>query len=271
MIWRTITYTLLAAGAAFCAFPFVWMMTTAFMTYEEVTSPSLVFLPATWQWGNVAEVFRAEPYFVRYFMNTFLVATAITFAVIVTSVMAGYAFARLTFKGKHLCFALILSTMMIPFEITIIPNFITIQRLGWYDSYAALIIPWCANGFSIFLLRQAFLGIPRDFFDAAKVDGCGHFRFLYWIATPLVRPMVVTVAIFAFLGSYNALIWPLVVTSSRAMRVVQVGLTVFWGAEGVRFNLLMCASAVVIMPTVGLYFLAQRHFLESSLSAGIKG
>ena len=120
-------------------------------------------------------------------------------------------------------------------------------------------------------MRQGFRALPNDFFDAAKIDGCGHLRFLAWVAAPLVKPMVITVGLFAFLGSYNSLIWPLIVTGEENMRVVQVGLTVFSGAEGVRINLLMCASTIVILPPVALYFAAQRYFLEGSLSAGIKG
>jgi len=168
-------------------------------------------------------------------------------------------------------FAVVLATMMVPFEVALIPNFVLVGRLGWYNTYAALIVPWCANAFSIFLMRQAFMGLPRDFFEAARVDGCGHLRFLVWVAAPLVRPMMVTVGLFAFLGSYNSLIWPLVVTQTETMRVVQVGLTMFSGEAGVQVNLLMCASAFVILPTVALYFAAQRYFLETSLSAGIKG
>jgi ABC-type glycerol-3-phosphate transport system permease component len=222
-------------------------------------------------WSNFVVMFREAPQFGTYFYNSFLVAFAVTSAVIVTSMFAGYAFARLDFPGRHIIFGLVLATMMVPFEVTLIPNFMLINSLGWRDSYAALIVPWCANAFSIFLMRQAFLGLPSDFFDAAKVDGCGHLRFLVWIATPLVKPVAVTVALFAFLGSYNALMWPLVVTDSDEMRVVQVGLTLFSSDEGVRLHLLMCAATVVILPTVGLYFAAQRYFLESAISAGIKG
>ena len=120
-------------------------------------------------------------------------------------------------------------------------------------------------------MRQAFLGLPSDLYEAARVDGCGHLRFLVWVATPLVKPMIVTVGLFAFLGSYNSLVWPLVVTGSEEMRVVQHGLTMFSGEADTQSNLLMCASSVVIFPTVALYFAAQRHFLDTSLSAGIKG
>ncbi len=267
---RVALYAVLALGAAATMFPFVWMVMTALKTLPEATSMSLRLFPEQWQWANFADVFRAAP-FGRYFFNSFLVGLTVTGAVIVTSLMAGYAFARLQFPGKAVAFAVILATMMVPFEVTLIPNFVLIRKLGWYNTYAALIVPWCASAFSIFLMRQAFMGLPNDYFDAAKVDGCGHLRFLMRIAAPLVKPAIVTVGLFAFLGSYNSLIWPLVVTSEDSMRVVQVGLTVFSGAEGVRLQLLMCASTIVILPTVALYFAAQKYFLEGSLAAGIKG
>lgn len=267
---NAILIAVLGVGAVVVTFPFVWMLMTALKTQAEATSTTLSLFPEQWRWHNFAETFRAAP-FARYFLNSFLVGFAVTGSVIVTSLMAGYAFARLEFPGRGIVFGLVLATMMIPFEVTLIPNFVLIRKLGWYNTYPALIVPWCANAFSIFLMRQAFLGLPSDYFDAAKVDGCGHLRFLLRIAAPLVKPMIVTVGLFAFLGSYNSLLWPLVVTSEESMRVVQVGLTVFSGAEGVRLHLLMCASAIVILPTVVLYFTAQRYFLEGSLAAGIKG
>ena len=263
-------YLVLCAGAALTAYPFLWMIGAAFKTLPEATTPALTLLPQQWQWRNIADTFRAAP-FGRYFFDSFFVAGSVSVAVMLTSLMAGYAFARLEFRGRTVLFSLVLATMMVPFEVALIPNFVLIGKLGWYNTYWALIVPWCANAFSIFLMRQAFLGLPGDFFDAAKVDGCGHLRFLFRIAAPLVKPMLTTVGLFAFLGSYNAVLWPLVVTTDEALRVVQVGLTAFSGDAGVRLNLLMCASAIVILPTVALYFAAQSHVVEESLSAGIKG
>jgi multiple sugar transport system permease protein len=270
MIRKAPLYVMLALGAVITTFPFFWMLGTGLKTYPEAVSPTLRFLPASPQWHNFADTFDAAP-FAMYFANTFFVAALVTVSVVATSLLAGYAFARLRFPGRGVVFGAVLATMMVPFEVTLIPNFVLINRLGWYDTHLALIVPWCANAFSVFLMRQAFLGLPEDFFDAARIDGCGHFRFLAWVAAPLVRPMVVTVALFAFLGSYNSLVWPLVATGSERMRVVQVGLMVFSTGEGMRLNLLMCAAAIVILPTVALYFLAQRHFMEGSLGSGIKG
>lgn len=267
---RYLLYLALALGAFFTVYPFLWMVGTAFKTLSEANTASLRLFPETWQWNNLAETFRAAP-FGRYFINSLVVSLTVCAAVCLTSLMAGYAFARLHFRGRGLLFALTLGSMMVPFEAVFVPNFVTITRMGWYNTHAALILPWCANAFSIFLMRQAFLGIPQDYYDAARVDGCGHLRFLFRIGIPLVKPMLVTVALFAFLGSYNALLWPLIVTADEDMRVVQVGLTAFYSDAGTRLNLLMCASAVVILPTVVLYLVAQRHYVESALGSGIKG
>ena len=260
----------LGVGALAALYPFLWMLVTSVKSLRDASRPSLGLWPREWLWSNYAETLAAAP-FARYFINTFLVAGAVTAAVMLTSMLAGYAFARLPFRGRSLMFALVLATMMIPFEVILIPNFVLITRLGWYNTYAALILPWCANAFSIFLFRQAFQQVPRDYFDAARMDGCGHLRILFRIALPLVRPTAFTVALFAFLGSYNALIWPLIVTSDDRMRMVQVGLTAFATEEGVRTSLLMCASVIVMIPTVAIYFAAQRRFREAALGSGIKG
>lgn len=266
---RAALLTVLALASCVMAWPFLWMVTTAFKDLAVATTPSLGLWPGKWHWENIPETFRAAP-FGRYFLNSFLVSCSVCAGVALTSLCAGYAFARLRFPGRNALFAAVLCGMMVPFEVIFIPNFVLISRIGWYNTHAALIVPWCASAFSIFLMRQAFMGLPSEFLDAARVDGCGHFRFLFRIGAPLVRPMLVTVALFAFLGAYNALLWPLVVTADESMRVVQVGLTAFATDAGVRLNLLMCASAIVILPTIAVYFAAQRHFVESALGAGIK-
>lgn len=273
MIARILTqaalYAVCTAGAAVAALPFIWMIGTAFKTYPESISATFRLFPRDWQLRNLYDAMIAAP-FPTYFYNSFLVAGLVTVGVVITALSMGYAFARLEFPGRGLIFGFVLATMMIPFEITLIPNFILVNRLGWYDTYSALIIPWTASAFAVFLVRQAMLGLPRDYIDAARMDGCGHLRLLVFVAAPLVKPALMTAALFAFLGSYNALVWPLIVTGSERMRLVQVGLTVFSGDEGVRVNLLMAASAIVMAPTVLLYFAAQRHFLESALGTGLK-
>jgi len=267
---RGIRIFALGLAALAMSYPFVWMLSTSLKTLGEANRHPLKLRPDALQWSNYPEALSAAP-FVRYFLNTFVVAGATTAAVILTSLFAGYAFARIRFRGRATLFAVVLATSMIPFEVVLIPNFITISRLGWYNSYAALIIPWCANAFSIFLVRQACLTVPRDYFDAAAIDGCGHLRYLVQVLAPLIRPTLVAVGLFAFLSSYNALLWPRVVTGDDSMRVVQVGLTAFATGDGVRVNLLMCAATVVMVPTVLLYFIAQRAFVEGAVNVGVKG
>jgi len=270
MMRRAALYIALIAMAVAAAYPFLWMLGTSLKTLPESTRTPLRLLPESPQWQNYGEAIGAAP-FARYFVNSFIVAGATTTGIVITSLFAGYAFARMKFPGRGLLFGIVLMSMMIPFEAILIPNFVTITRFGWYDSYAALIVPWCANAFSIFLVRQACLAFPRDFFEAASMDGCGHLRFVTGILAPAIRPTLAAVALFAFLSSYNALLWPLIVTGDDSMRVAQVGLTVFAIAEGVRTNLLMCAAAVVMLPTLVLYFLAQRAFVEGAVRVGIKG
>lgn len=267
---RALSIVLLGLGGLAMAYPFVWMIATAFKTLPESLNPTGPLLPEKWQWQNLALTFGAAP-FGRYFLNSLLVSLAAGGAVATTSLLAGYAFARLEFRGRNLLFGVLLATMMVPFELTFIPNFVTITRLGWYNTYAALIVPWCASPFGIFLVRQAFLAVPQDLFDAAQLDGCGHLRFLRHAGAALVRPALAAIFLFAFLGSYNALLWPLVVTSESSMRVVQVGLAAFVLDSGVRLNLLMCASMVVILPGVLLYLFTQRFFDDQALRSGLKG
>lgn len=261
---------LLGLGGLAMAYPFVWMVATAFKTLPESLDPSGPLLPAAWQWNNLGVTFQAAP-FGRYFLNSLVVSVTAGAAVAFTSLLAGYAFARIEFKGREALFGLLLATMMVPFELTFIPNFVLVTRLGWYNTYAALIVPWCASPFGIFLVRQAFLAVPADLYDAAQIDGCGHLRFLRHAGAALVRPALAAIFLFAFLGSYNALLWPLVVTSDTSMRVVQAGLAAFVLDSGVRLNLLMCASLVVILPGVLLYLVTQRFFDDQALRSGLKG
>ena len=265
-----LTYMTLLLGTIFALYPFVWMLGTSLKTLQEATGDSLSILPSTPQWNNYPEALESAP-FPRYFLNTFIVATTVAIATILSSVLAGYAFAKMEFFGKRILFGMVLATMMVPFEALIIPNFVLITKLQWTNTYLGLIVPWCANAFSIFLMRQAFRSVPSEYFDAAVIDGCGHIRFMAFIATPIVRSTVAVVGLFAFLASYNALLWPMIITSQESMRVLQVGLNEFTNDAGVRANLLMAASAVVIAPVLFLYFATQRTFVDGATNSGLKG
>ncbi|MFN8499693.1 MAG: carbohydrate ABC transporter permease [Anaerolineae bacterium] len=262
------THTILIIGALVAMFPFVWMVLTSLKTFQEYATQQ--FLPAVPQWSNYATALTMAP-FGRYLANTLFISVSTTALVLFTSALAAYAFARMNFFGREVIFIIFLTTLMIPFEITMIPNFLTIRDLGWIDSYAALIFPFGASVFAIFLLRQFFAQIPSDYYDAAVLDGASHLRFLVAIVLPLSQPALVSVALFTFLGSWNSLLWPLIVTNSPEMRPIQVGLYSFINEASTNTHLLMAASVIAVAPILVLYFFAQKQFIEGISGSGLKG
>lgn len=275
-IGRGLLYLVLIVGAIGSGFPFFWMVLTSLKTRAEAvrTVPTVFpqpwYNPLAWQWGNYIEAWQTAP-FARYFVNTTFVAVMVVVGMLITSTLAAYAFARMEFWGKNIIFALFLATMMIPFETTLIPNYIIVTRIGWYNSYLALIVPWIASVVNIFLLRQFFASIPQELYDAASLDGCGHLRTLWSVMLPLARAPLAATVIFSFLGSWNSLLWPLMVTGRESMRPIQLGLSVFVNTESNEPQLLMAAATFTILPIIVLYFLAQKQFIEGIASSGLKG
>ena len=267
---RVLVHALLSAGALLMLFPFYWMVSTSFKSLEEAALFPPTLWPSHWLPKNYVDAWNGAP-FGRYLVNTLFVAGAQTVSVIITGSLAAYAFARMEFPGKNAIFLAFLGTMMIPLEVILVPNFIILKQFGWYNSYFALIVPWSANVFSIFLLRQFFLSIPRELYDAAEMDGCSRFGFLWRIALPMSKPALVTVSLLVFLGAWNSLLWPLIVTGSEDMRVLQVGLSAFQSDARVQYHLWMAAATFTLLPVVGLYLFAQRYFIESVAGSGVKG
>ncbi len=218
---------------------------------------------------NYLEAWRAAPWG-RYFLNSFFTAfTQVAVGLFLAS-LAAFALARIPFPGKEGVFVLILATMMVPGEVLLIPNYVLLARLGWLDTYYALIVPWLASVFGTFLLRQFYLSLPQDLFDAARIDGAGYLTQLFRIALPLSLPGLVSYGIFTFLGAYNALLWPLIVTQSPEMRTVQLGLQAFVSEAGSDYGALMAASTFVILPVILGYFVAQRQFIQGIARSGLK-
>ena len=220
-------------------------------------------------WSNYAEAWARAP-FALYFRNSLTMSLLTPMLIILTTAPAAYAFARLTFPGKHLLFMLYLATMMVPSEVVLIPNFITISELGWRNTFAALVIPFSVSVMTIFFLRQFFLSLPNEMFDAATIDGAGHVRFLLAIAIPLARPALVSTAMFNFLYSWNALIWPLLVTDNQNMRPIALGLASFSTEAGMQPQLYMAAATFTIAPVIILFLFVQRQFIEGIARSGIK-
>jgi len=273
---------LIVVGLA-VAYPFYFMITTAFKDFSEATQTPPTYFPTSWHPENYAEVWSKQPWG-RFFANTFFIAGVTVFGEIVIAVLAAYAFAQMSFRGKNLVFALFLATYMMPSEATLIPNFVMmskappgvnpffpIPRLNLYDTYAAQILPFLASAFSVFLLRQQFLAIPKELRDAARIDGAGHVRFLWSIVLPISVPALVTVAILSFYASWNAFQWPFIVTSSQDIRPIQVALNAFSAEAGSQYHLLMAAASFVVAPIVLLYLIGQRFLVQGVARTGIRG
>jgi multiple sugar transport system permease protein len=250
-------------------FPFYWMVVIGLNDSQHVFNFPPDFVPR-WNFQNFVTVWNAAPW-TRYFLNTILVAVTTTALVLITSTLAGYAFASMAFPGKTVVFGAILLTYMVPTEVTLVPNFITLKNLGWIDTYQAQIAPFAASVFGIFLMRQFFLGLPKDLWEAAQLDGCGHLRYLVTIATPLARAPLVTVAIFHFVGAWNSYLWPLIVANSEAVRPIQVGLNAFQTAESTDPTLLAAGSLLCTLPILLLFLVAQRQIVGGIASSGIRG
>ena len=271
IVSMTTIYILLALGSILMLLPFIWMFISSLMSPHEITAINpRVFFPANFMWDNYQRAWNTAP-FDMYFINSIIVAVLGTIGELITTILAAYAFSRMNFYGRDLLFALLLGTMMIPSELMLIPNFVTIANLGWVDSYFALIVPWLASVFSIFLLRQFFLGIPIQLSYAAKVDGCSDFRFLWEVMVPLAKPALITITLLTTISSWNAFLWPLIVTNSHAMRTIPVGLAMFRNEAGSFYELLMAASVVSIMPMFLLYVFMQKHIVNAVSRSGLKG
>jgi multiple sugar transport system permease protein len=208
--------------------------------------------------------------FGRYFLNTIFVALTTTIGQLLFSSLAAYSFAFFDFKYKNVIFLIILGTMMIPQQALLVPDYMILYKLGWIDTYAALIVPWMASAFSIFLLRQFFVSIPKELYEAAIIDGSTRLGFFFRILLPLSIPSLLTSGLFTFLGSWNSFIWPLIVTNSPDLRVIQVGLSNFSQAEGSNWGPLMAASTFCTVPLIIIYFIVQKKFIQGIATSGMK-
>lgn len=228
------------------------------------------FSPAHYSLQNYARTFAAVP-FGLYYANSTLVAVSVTVLQILISSLAAFAFARLRFRGRDLIFLFYLATLMIPFPVTLIPNFLIVKGLGWYDSYLALIVPGLFSVFSTFLLRQYYRGIPIDFDEAARMDGASSLRIWGQIIVPLSGPVLATLSIFVFQGAWNDFLWPLVVTTSEQVRTIPLGLASFVGQYSTAWDMLMAGSVIALLPVLLIYLVGQKWFVQGIALSGMGG
>ncbi len=267
---RLLLYLLLTAAAIAMVFPLYNGIVTSFLSPSQVDTYPPKLVPVEFYWQNYVDALRQAP-LLRFVMNSFIHASGVMVAQLVMASLAAFAFAFLPFKGKQFVFLVFLSTMMIPWESTIIPNYLFIQGIGWDDSYLGLIAPFMASAFATFLIRQSFLSLPRDLYDAAVIDGCSNLRYLTTITLPLARPALGTLAVYSFLQTYNQYLWPLLITNKVEMRTVQIGITMLRDAEREMWAVIMAGVVMVMIPTLILFVVANRQLIRGLTAGALKG
>jgi multiple sugar transport system permease protein len=270
IIAKILMYAVLVMGAIFTVLPFVWMILSSLKTPAEMVQAPPTFFPEVPQWSNYKDAWNAAP-FARYFINTLIVTLCTTAGVLVTTVLSAFAFSRLNFPGKKTVFSLFLATLMIPGEMLIITNFETITKLGWIDSYKAMIIPWVSSAFYIYLLTRFFMQVPESLYLAAKVDKCSDFKYMMKIMVPMNKQAIFSIAILNIISSWNAFLWPLLVTNSQEMRVLSNGLIRFQTEAGSSTELIMAASCMLVLPIIIVYLFLRKSIIEGVTRGGLKG
>src|SRR4030088_535646 len=268
---RTVlNYIVLIIGSIIVAFPPPLAPSYSLISESEIAPFPPPVLPAAPTLDNYGKVF-ATIEIGRYLLNSLVVSGAVVIGQLLTARLAAYAFSFLVFRGRSLLFFLFLSTLMIPWEATIIPNYLTVRQLGWIDTYQGLAVPFMATAFGTFLLRQGFMQIPRELWDAARIDGASSFHFLRTMVIPLSRPALATVAIYGFLSTYNQYFWPLLITNQTLMRTTQVGVAQLRFEESARWGVIMAGVIMVAVPTLALLIAGQRQLIRGLTAGAVQG
>ncbi|MDR0635792.1 MAG: carbohydrate ABC transporter permease [Treponema sp.] len=264
-----LVFVVLSISSLVMITPFVWMILTAFKTYPETLAIPIKWLPSSLKLTNFTEVL-SRLNFARYYMNTIIVAISITALQVLFCSMAGYGFARLNFPGRNVLFFILLSVLMIPSQMTLIPSFVLLSRLNWIDTFIGLIIPNVFSAYGTFFLRQFFMSLPGELEEAAIIDGCSRFGIYWRIFMPLCGTAVAAFSVFTVLWAWNDLMWPLIMTSKDSVRVLSVGIATLFGEHGSRYNLLMAASMLAIAPMIVLFLFLQKQFISGIAVTGLK-
>lgn len=267
---KFLLFVIMCIVALFMVIPFVWSFSTSLKAGGEVFNYPPKWIPESPHWNNYSQVLKVAP-FSRYMINSIIVSGIITILTLLTGSLAAYAFARLEFWGRDLLFMTYLGTMMIPGQVTMIPNFIFIKLLGWPDTYTGLILPSVFTAFGVFLLRQFFMTIPKEYEEAARIDGASRFYIYLYIILPLAIPALSTLAVFTFVFQWNNLMWPLVVINKEAMKTLTLGLASFQGMHSTNWSLLMAAATIGIIPSFIIFILGQKYLIKGITLSGIKG
>jgi multiple sugar transport system permease protein len=268
-IGGVLSWVVVVAGAAAIVLPFIWMLSVAFRTNNDLYADPARLWPDQWTLDGVRAVLDQLP-FTRLIVNTFVFAGGTTVLLLLFDSMTAFALARLRFRGQNLLFLLILATLMVPFQVTLVPVFLTIYHLGWLNSYQGLIIPRATSALGIFLLRQFFRQLPRELDEAARIDGAGDFGIYWRIILPNAKPVLATLFIIQFSALWNDFLWPLVISSQTRMQTLPAALTLFSSQSGVDHAALMAGASISLTPLAIAFLLLQRYFVQGVATTGIK-
>lgn len=272
VVSRFIVYVLLLVGSIAMLLPLVWLARSSVMNIGQIFIFPPEWIPKPWQWQNYPDALTAIP-FLRYFLNTMIILVPSVLGTVITSVASAYSFSRLRWPGRDLIFGILMTTLMLPYAVTLIPTFLLWAKLGLIDTFWPLILPhWFGGGiFFIFLLRQFFRTLPVELDEAAIIDGANPLQVLWFVIVPLSRPAIITVAIFATLNAWNDFLGPLIYLNSNDKYTLALGLNQFTGLYSSQWHLLMAAATVIVLPVILLFFFAQRYFIEGIALTGSKG
>ncbi len=272
IVERGLVYLLIIAGAILTAMPFVWMFLTAFKGPADVASIPLRWLPTVWRFDNFGVIWKLVP-FGRVYLNSIIVATCQTLGVLLTSSLAAYAFARIKFWGRDVIFLIYLGTIMIPEWVLIIPIFLIVKELHWLNTYQGLIVPGLCSAMNTFLLRQFFLTVPKDYEEAAFIDGANRLQIYWRVILPLARPALLTVGLLTFMGSWNTFLWPLIIASEVEMQTLPLALSrlaLTFGWTRVEWGALLAGTLLSILPITLIYAMLQDYFIRGIALSGLK-
>lgn len=265
-----LAYVVMIIAALIVLYPIYSAINISLLKDTEVATYPPRLFPSSFNMLNFQRALEQAP-LPRYLLNSIIQSSLVMLGQLITASLAAYAFAFLNFKGRNFFFLVFMATMMIPWEATIIPNYLTIKQLGWTDTFQGLAVPFLATGFGTFLLRQFFLKIPHDLYDAAVIDGCSNFRFLTTIVLPLARPALGTLAVYSFLQTYNQYLWPLLITNQESMRTVQIGIALLQDEERLMFNVVLAGVVIILIPTFLLFIFSNRQLIRGLTAGAVKG
>jgi len=266
-----LVYLPLTLYAVVTLIPFLWALSTSFKPLSEIVSDGVNFLPHQFTFQNYSSIFLQEPLFLRWLFNSVLIAVFVTICNLLLNSMAGYALARLQFRGKRFWFFLILAVLAVPGQVTLLPTFLILKTFGWLNSYQGMIVPSIVNATFIFMMRQFFLNFPKELEEAAELDGLNRFETFWYIVLPLAKPALAAQAIFVFMGSWNNFSLPLVILFDPEMFTLPLGLNAFKGQYNIYWNYIMVASMVFTLPVLSIYVFFNRYFIQSVMFTGTKG